>query len=331
MARHPRLVYPGAIYHVTFRGNERRAIFRDDRDRDRFLASLAERVQGYQVRLYLYALMQNHVHLLLETRLPNVSAFLGSLLTGYAVYFNLRHRRVGHLTQNRYHSVLVEGDAYLLRLSRYIHLNPVFVKSMKSVPLAVRLQYLRDYRWSSYQAYAGLRKPENYVDYEPILAMTSGRGGYRHEKYREYVEAGVAETDTEFQTLIHRSPLGIGSEDYVKELRQKYQRKASQIKAEDAAFRKPIRAATPEAIIRAVCEAYKIPERELRKHRMNDWVKPVAAAMLTQVGGLTQREVAAYLGITTGAAVCLQLKRLRQSTAGETNDTFARLKQLFSV
>ena len=64
---------------------------------------------------------------------------------------------------------------------------------------------------------------------------------------------------------------------------------------------------------------------------MNDWVKPVAAAMLTQVGGLTQREVAAYLGITTGAAVCLQLKRLRQSTAGETNDTFARLKQLFSV
>ena len=92
MARKPRLVFA-----ITFRGNERRAIFRDDGDRERFLVALAGRVPGYQVRLFLYALMLNHVHLLGETRLPKVSAFLGSLLTRYATYFNRRHRRVGHL------------------------------------------------------------------------------------------------------------------------------------------------------------------------------------------------------------------------------------------
>ena len=328
MARKPRIVFAGAIYHVTFRGNERRAIFRDNDDRERFLISLAERVPIYQVRLYLYALMPNHVHLLIETRLPNVSAFLGSLLTSYATYFNRRHRRAGHLTQGRYHSALVEGDAYLLRLSRYIHLNPIFVKRLQSAPLAVRLQQLRDYRWSSYRAYAGKAKPEGYVDYGPILAMTPGRGEDRQTRYRDYVEAGVAETDEEFRTLIARSPLGIGSADFVKEVRQQYQRGALRIKAEDVVFRKPIRVVLPETIIRAVCGAYRIPAEDFQKHRLNDWIKPVAAALLTQVGGLTQREVAAHLGLTTGAAVSLQLKRLRQHTASEHRKIFNRLAQV---
>lgn len=331
MARKPRLVFAGAIYHITFRGNERRAIFHDARDYERFLLSLAERVTIYQVRLYLYALMQNHAHLLVETRLPNISAFLGSLLTSYATYFNQRHRRVGHLTQNRYHSALVEGDVYLLRLSRYIHLNPVFVKTMQSVPLSTRISNLRDYRWSSYRAYAGLAKPEDYVDYSPILAMTPGHGDDRRLKYREYVEAGVAETDEEFRTLINRSPLGIGSKDFVKEIQHEYQRGASRIKAEDVAFRKPIRVILPEAIIKAVCQAYNIPVADLRKHRMNDWIKPVAATLLTQAGGLTQRDVARHLGLTTGAAVCLQLKRLRKSKAGEHRSIFNRLAQVFNI
>lgn len=331
MARKPRLVFAGAIYHITFRGNERRAIFRDDGDRKRFLIALAERVPGYQVRLYLYALMPNHVHLLIETRLPNVSAFLGSLLTSYATYFNRRHRRSGHLTQNRYHSALVEGDAYLLRLSRYIHLNPIFVKRLQSAPLADRLQQLREYRWSSYRGYAGMEKPESYVDYGPILAMTPGRGGHQQSRYRDYVEAGVAESDEEFRMLISRSPLGIGSADFVKEVREQYQRGATRIKAEDVVFRKPVRVVLPEVIIRAVCRAYRIPVEDLRRHRLNDFVKPVAAALLTQVGGLTQREVAAHLGLTTGAAVCLQLKRLRQHAASGHHKIFNRLVEVFNI
>ena len=331
MARKPRLVFAGAIYHITFRGNERRAIFRNDSDRKRFLIALAERVPRYQVRLYLYALMPNHVHILIETTLPNVSAFLGSLLTSYATYFNRRHGRSGHLTQNRYHSTLVEGNIYLLRLSRYIHLNPVFVKHLQSATLADRLQQLRTYRWSSYRGYAGLAKAEDYVDYGPILAMTPGHGKDRRARYGDYVEAGVAESDEEFRMLISRSPLGIGSSDFVQDVREQYQQGATRIKAEDVVFRKPARIVSPEEIKRVVCRAYKIAVEDLPKHRINDWIKPVAAALMTQVGGLTQREVAGHLGLSTGAAVCMQLKRLHQDTASEPRKLFNRLAQVFNI
>ena len=128
MARKTRLQYEGAIHHVTFRGNARADIFLDDADRERMMESLAERVESYQVRLYLYCLMSNHVHLVVETPQGNLSAFMGSLLTSYTVYFNLRHRRAGHVTQGRYSSPVVEGDDYLLKLSRYVHLNPVQVR-----------------------------------------------------------------------------------------------------------------------------------------------------------------------------------------------------------
>jgi REP element-mobilizing transposase RayT len=331
MARKPRIVFAGAIYHVTFRGNERRNIFRDDDDRERFLLSLAERTKTYQIRLYLYALMPNHVHLLIETRMPNVSAFLGSLLTSYATYFNRRHQRAGHLTQNRYHSCLVEGDVYLLRLSRYIHLNPVFAKPWATKALNIRIKHLREYHWSSYRGYVGISPREDFVDYEPVLAMISGRRGDRQTRYREYVETGMAVTDDEFRTLINESSVGIGSEEFVKEAQRRYRQGATRIKAEDAAFRKPIGVVSPDAIVQAVCRAYGISAAELSKHRINDWIKPVAAALLTQIGGLSQREAAIYLGIKTGAAVCLQLKRLRDNPPPEHQIVFEQLLREFNI
>jgi len=127
MARHLRVEYAGAIYHVTIRGNGRQAIFEDDRDRERFVRRLFESVETYGVRLYLYCLMTNHVHLVIETPDKGLSRFMQSLETGYTVYSNLRHKKSGHVFQGRYGAKLVEGDEYLLKLSRYVHLNPVFV------------------------------------------------------------------------------------------------------------------------------------------------------------------------------------------------------------
>ena len=122
MARLLRVQFPGAIYHVTVRGNERQLIFRDDPDRGRFLERLAQSQELYSVRLYLVCLMPNHLHLLLETPRGNLSNFMARLVTAYTVYDNLRHHRVGHLTQGRYKARMVEGNQYLLKLSRYIHL-----------------------------------------------------------------------------------------------------------------------------------------------------------------------------------------------------------------
>jgi len=134
MARLLRVQFSGAIYHVTVRGNERGTIFKDDKDREGFLEILAQTQELHQLRIYLVCLMPNHFHLLLETPGGDLSAGMARLLTGYAVYFNRRSQRVGHLTQGRYKAQLVEGTDYLLKLSRYIHLNPVCGQKWVGVP-----------------------------------------------------------------------------------------------------------------------------------------------------------------------------------------------------
>ncbi len=171
MARPLRIEYPGAVYHVTMRGNNRRCLFRWDQDRERFLLSLSESLERFDVRLYLFSLMTNHIHLVLETPRGNLSRFMHRLQTAYTVYFNRRHRESGHLMQGRFGASVVDEDGYILKLSRYVHLNPVFIKAYKSKPVHERVQMLRNYRWSSYRSYIGRSKRLDFVEYSPILDM----------------------------------------------------------------------------------------------------------------------------------------------------------------
>jgi putative transposase len=169
MARGPRLDVAGALYHVIARGVERRAIFRDDVDRERFVERLARLVGEEAVGLYAYVLLDNHFHLVVRRGPRPLSQLMRRLLTGHSVVFNRRHRRVGHLFQNRYQAVLCDHDAYLLQLVRYLHLNPV------------RAQIVGDpaqYRWSSHQAYLGRRPPE-WLAVEVVLEQVGGRAAYR--------------------------------------------------------------------------------------------------------------------------------------------------------
>src|SRR3990172_7539602 len=125
MPRGPRLDAPGTLHHVMVRGIERRAIFRDDRDRADFLRRLAALAAGGALTVYAWALLPNHCHLLLRPGARPLARAMRSLLTGYAGAFNRRHHRAGHLFQNRYKSIVVEEEPYFLELVRYLHLNPV--------------------------------------------------------------------------------------------------------------------------------------------------------------------------------------------------------------
>ncbi len=125
MPRAPRLDAPGVLHHVMVRAIERRALFRDDRARDDFLFRLARIAQSGASTIYAWALLPNHVHLLVRTGSRPLARNMRSLLTGYAGAFNRRHRRAGHLVQNRYKSIVVEEEPYLLELVRYLHLNPL--------------------------------------------------------------------------------------------------------------------------------------------------------------------------------------------------------------
>ena len=287
-------------------------LFADDWDRKRFLAQLSRGVELDGVRLYLFCLMRNHVHLLIETPMSNLSAFMHRLQTVYTVYFNRRHRRCGHLLQGRYGAVLVEGDEYLLKLSRYIHLNPVFVGGIKEQSLKERLGRLHRYAWSSYRGYVGKAKPAAFVEYEPLLMLAGGDGEAGHRRaYRRFVDAGVAKTDEEFQAVLKAEKWGIGSEgfcNWVQDRHLELMRKHGS--KEDVAFRKVGRWLGAEEILGHVAKAGKVGRAFLEKRQKGDLTRPLAAKMLGKYGGKTQREAAQLLGLTTGAAVSLQQKRL---------------------
>ena len=311
MARPIRIEYEGAVYHVTLRGNERRAIFKSDADRERFRKTLAESVHRYDIRLYLYCLMTNHTHFVLETPRGNLSRFMHRLQTAYTVYFNRRHQRSGHLMQGRYGASLVDEDPYILKLSRYVHLNPVFVRANKSKSMTERVSLLRSYQWSSYQGYIGKCKREDFVDYEPVLAMMEGSQRTVKAQYRRFVEAGISDIDSAVIYAKQRSPLCIGSDESVDRIENRYHDLVeSRRNQEDISFRRMSYALDSELILATVCKVFKVDRKVLHERRRDSYLRPMASKFLVEYGGLTQREVGVLLKIGNGASVSKQIQKI---------------------
>lgn len=186
MPRGPRLDAPETLHHVMVRGIEGRAIFRDDPDRDEFVRRLGEVAIAKGLTVYAWALLPNHVHLLVRTGAIPLARSMRSLLTGYAGAFNRRHRRRGHLFQNRYKSIVVEAEPYLLELVRYIHLNPVRAKILPD------LHVLDRYPYTGHAALLGHRR-------YPWQATSTVLGHFAKSRpraraaYRAFVAAGIAQ------------------------------------------------------------------------------------------------------------------------------------------
>ena len=323
MARPLRISYPGAIYHVTGRmlgswRDNRDRLLRNDQDRERFLERLKRSVEDFEGRLYLYCLMSDHYHLLLETPRANLSQLMQSAITGYTVYFNRRHQRHGHLFDGRFKSEVVSGDEYLLRLSRYIHHNPVAIGSWARRPVVDRISALRAYRWSSYRGYAGITKQSKWVSEEPILAMMSGGTRGQRRSYREYVESGLATTDLELKDALAKRSIGIGDQDFRVSIERIKNRTAlSHRRREDVSFRKTEEVIEPATILKTVSEQLSVAAEEFTQHRKESRTRGIAARFLQKYGEKTQREIAGLLGVCTGAAISIQLKRLREAESSD--------------
>ena len=326
MARHLRVEFPGAIYHVTCRmvGDApslrsyggtgwlpEKCLFRDDADHERFIERLSERVDQFNIRLYLFVCMTNHFHLVFETPEANCSKFMQSLSTAYTVYYNLRHGRHGHLLDGRYKAKLVEGDDYLLALSRYVHLNPVCIGSMKRKPIEDRIKALRAHRWSSYPSYIGTRKALDFVEYGPLLAEMHGKRREWPKRYREFVETGLVESDDDFKEALKLSPRSIGSDGFRAWIDEIYQKRVEMHgKPEDISFRHITEPLSPDEVLGILAEILDEELDEFKRRRHNSPLRAIAARFLIRYAGQSQRDVADYLAIGTGAAVSDQLKRL---------------------
>ena len=186
MPRQARLDAPGTLHHVIIRGIEKRKIVNDKYDRKDFVTRLGDLASDTKTEIYAWSLMSNHAHILLKSGPPGISKYMRRLLSGYAISYNLRHKRNGHLFQNRYKSIVCEEDAYFQELVRYIHLNPLRAKIVKD------LSSLDRYPWCGHSVVMGKRKHEwQNVNY--VLSWFGHKEGHARKAYREYVKDGLSD------------------------------------------------------------------------------------------------------------------------------------------
>lgn len=183
MARKPRIEYPGAFYHVMARGNRKIKIFLDDEDREKFLKTVLRYKEKYDLVVYAFTLMDNHFHLLVETRHFPLSKAMQGMLQSYTQWHNRRYNKVGHLFQGRYKAILCDRDSYLIVLVRYIHLNPV---------RAGYVDFPEEYLWSSHRTYLGLTQSD-LVDVDLVLDEFDARRSKSIRLYSAFINEALGE------------------------------------------------------------------------------------------------------------------------------------------
>lgn len=283
MSRPLRLEFEGALWHVTSRGNERRAIYRDDEDREQFLGVLGRVVSMFRWRLYAWVLMGNHYHLLLETPEPNLARGMRQLNGLYTQRFNRRHRRAGHLFQGRYKAILVEKEAHLLELCRYVVLNPVRAGLARSA---------KEWRWSSYRATVGQEAVPPWLDVESVLGPFGGRRAPGRERYRAFVSDGSRAGYEPWEQV--QRQLFLGRDGFLEEIRERM--KASRHDAEIPRAQRDLgRPALPQ-IVSSAAKAFDVPEARIRTRR-GGAVRLAVAYLARSEGALPLSKIAAYLDV----------------------------------
>jgi REP element-mobilizing transposase RayT len=294
------------------RGNGRGKIFFDGRDAERFRSQLSDCVKTYDVVLYAYAMMPNHYHLLVRTRQANLGRFMQRLNTSYALYARYRSGKPGHRLEGRYKAKLVQGDEYLVALTRYIHLNPVKVKAAQKLGTVERRALLEREGWSSYRGYVEEGRQEETVCYDVLKPFGEGDGEARG-RYRAYVLACMDEDDEELKRGLMRSGYGIGDEAYVAGLeRELRERQSGEDQDRDVAY--PREQVELDQIERAVAkECGVLVEALTERGRRESTVRARTLAMevACRLSGLTQREIGKRYGGISTQAVSMARKRAR--------------------
>lgn len=321
MPRQARLDAPGTLHHVMIRGLERGAIVKEEADREAFVTRLGTVAQATGTAIYGWALLPNHAHILLRSGAAGLPRFMRRLLTGYAITFNRRHKRVGHLFQNRYKSIVCEEEAYARELVRYIHLNPLRAKLVASV------RALDRYPWCGHATLLG-RIPRPWQDRRTVLGWFGRTEGSAVRAYRDYVREGI---------LLGRRPELVGGGlvrsaggwAEVRALRRQKEPTAGDPRilgsgefvatllgeageCQGAAFRRPPTPQETAGVIARMCRREGAAVEELTKggrRRPLSAVRAEVARELVTGLGLSLAQAARHLGVSTAAISKILRKR----------------------
>lgn len=347
MARPIRIERVGGWYHITARGNERRAIYRDNRDRQHFCELLGEMVSQFNLVLHAFVLMDNHYHLLVELREANLSRAAQWLNVSYSLWFNRRHGRCGHLFQGRFKSVIVDSKQWGLGLSRYIHLNPVRTAGKlglskpeqqrmragasgapETAVVRKRTSQLRRYRWSSYRAYIGLAKAPEWLECQTVLKLGGGRKEERRN-YREYVEAALREGLAKSLWEELKEQVVLGSQEFISGLKEhltgdeREQRGARRLREQRPDLAQ---------VIRCV-EAVKGQKWEEFRDRHGDHGRDLVLYLGRKVCGLKLKDLAQSVEAKEYATVAMAVKRFETSLkkGKSLQEEYRRVMQMLNV
>lgn len=303
MARPLRIDIADGWYHITSRGQRRERIYHDARDRAEFLERVEELTKRFLVEVHAYVLMPNHYHLLIRSPKANTSQAMQWLNNGYGMWWNRRHRQVGHVFQGRFKAILIEGGANLLGISQYIHFNPVAVqglgwgkreKSAEDLGLKTpspelvkrRLETIRSYRWSSYRAYAGYERSPEWLTRDEVLKRVKGGS----EGYRERTEGRLTQGESEDIWSKLKWSAVLGSESFARAMRSK-----AHVLRETHGRKDLRREVTWEEVVKAV-ETVKGESWEKFGNRYGDWGRDLALWIARRRAGLTLRELGEQAG-----------------------------------
>jgi len=314
---------------MTARGNERKDIFRDDRDREHFLEVVAELEGRFGLEVHSYVLMGNHYHLLVRMRGERgLSAGMHFLGVSYSVWFNRRHRRSGHLFQGRFKAMVVDFDEWGAELSRYIHLNPVRTRkhgldkraraadrqglgeSVSKEQALRRLAALSHHRWSSYAAYVGENGVPEWLHTEQVSAKF-GQGSQARRGYRRYVEEAVRcrWTESPWENLI--GGLVLGGRELVEKVRQSTKADA----AEQPGWKQIERRLDLRDIVGAVSRLRGEAWEDFGQRR-GDWGRAMVLMAARRWAGIDNRTLAEWMGGKDDSAVTQAVKRLGAKMQG---------------
>lgn len=295
MARPLRLEFPNALYHVTSRGNERRAIFRTIADRLMFLKFLGQAAKRFGWSISAWVLMTNHFHLVIKTPEPNLSQGMHWLNGSYAGWFNQKYKRSGHLFGTRFKSSVVESETYFTRLLRYVVLNPV---------RAGMVERPEDYRWSSYRATAGLEIAPDWMDVDSALNAFAPDKLVAQTYYREFVLAKIGCDDRLWDHLVNA--LYLGTEAWTKTMRQKVEGKPRS--TDHPRVQRAVGRPKMHEVVSAVARAAGVGASEIRATR-GGRLRQLVAWIGWYEGWVTLRTIAASLRLRSEGHISNLIRR----------------------
>ncbi len=295
MARPLRIQYRGAFYHVTARGNERKKIFLNTTDYNKFREYVKHSQEKHRFILHAYVLMSNHIHLLIETPEGNLSRVIHTIISSYSTYFNKKRQRSGHLFQGRYKAILIEKDSYLLELSRYIHLNPV------KANMAERPE---EYPFSSYRSYVA-SESDAIVARDLILSMISTEKKKAPSLYRAFVEQGLTEEIKNPFSKVYGGMI-LGTKQFIQDSLKKLAPET--LHKKDVSARRQLHASLSlEEVVHLICSMLHISAKEI--HGKHNRIRSFVITILKKQTSYTNSEIGQFFGELSYSAVSKIVER----------------------